>query len=34
MGCFGIALAEFNEGKDLAFLSDNNNTLSVWRFAE
>jgi hypothetical protein len=33
-GAFGIAAAEFNEANDLAFLNDNNNTLSVWRFAE
>jgi hypothetical protein len=29
-GPFGIAAAEFNEPKDLAFLNDNHNTLSVW----
>lgn len=33
-GPFEIAAAEFNEANDLAFLNDNNNTLSVWRFAE
>lgn len=33
-GPFGIAAAEFNEANDLAFLNDNNNTLSLWRFAE
>jgi len=33
-GPFGIAAAEFNEANDLTFLNDNNNTLSVWRFAD
>jgi len=33
-GPFGIAAAEFNELNELAFVNDNNNTLSVWNFAE
>jgi hypothetical protein len=33
-GPFGIVAAEFSEVNDLAFVNDNNNTLSVWRFAE
>src|SRR5215469_4848219 len=33
-GPFGIAAAEFNQANDLTFLNDNNNTMSVWRFAE
>jgi len=33
-GPFGIAIGEFNELKELAFVNDNNNTLSVWNFAE
>jgi hypothetical protein len=33
-GPFGIAAAEFNELNELALVNDNNNTLSVWNFAE
>jgi hypothetical protein len=33
-GPFGIASSEFNEINELAFVNDNNNTLSLWNFSE
>jgi len=33
-GPFGVAIGEFNELNEFAFLNDNNNTLSLWNFAE
>ena len=33
-GPFGIVAAAFSAVNDLAFVNDNNNTLSIWRFAE